>query len=169
METTKTNRILHRRECKTGLSNPRWESTRVQRPRPCKILVPTFNIQNVPAKVKNVNIAGNVAMFWRQYWWRRLSLVPNVFRAWHVYWRWNGLNNARTNVRRQEILAPSRDRISLNFPGKIQIYSCIPIKLYRSEPEHLRQLSVPLLSELLTFPFALLPWFQWNYKLRIMT
>ena len=28
---------------------------------------------------------------WRQCWWRWLSLVPYVLRAWHIYLRWTGL------------------------------------------------------------------------------
>ena len=30
---------------------------------------------------------------WRQCWWRWLSLVPYVLRAWHIYLRWTGLKN----------------------------------------------------------------------------
>ena len=104
-------------------TTPRGLDKPVLHPCPCKILFLNFNIQNLPAKRKNVKIAGNHTMFWQQYWWRRLSLVPNVYRAWHVYWRWTGLKKCAcrlsyTPVRRQENLAPSRDRISLSFSAK---------------------------------------------------
>ena len=66
----------------------------------CFFLLPLFSVLNhvlhLISKMyllKGKTSKSRETMFWRQYWRRRLSLVPKVFRVWHVYWRWTGLKN----------------------------------------------------------------------------